>query len=120
MKVSVGRKVAAGFALALQVPLIIGLIAYRNTALLMQNDERVNHSHQVLQSLETLLSQIKDAETGQRGYLITGADRYLEPYRDSLLNINLTFARLRALTADNPEQRRRLDRLKPLIDTKLA
>ena len=80
----------------------------------------VAHSHQVRTELADLLSEMKDAETGQRGYVITGEDSYLEPYKAALGTIKTTFADVRKLTADNPEQQRRLTAMAPLIDTKLA
>ena len=44
------------------------------------SDQWSIHTHQVLEKIESLLSEMKDAETGQRGYLLTGKDRYLAPY----------------------------------------
>jgi methyl-accepting chemotaxis protein len=67
-----------------------------------------------------LLSELKDAETGQRGYLITGYDSYLEPYQSALAAIQGTLSDVRKLTADNPNQQRRLTAIAPLIDAKLA
>jgi methyl-accepting chemotaxis protein len=63
---------------------------------------------------------LKDAETGQRGYIITGVDSYLEPYQSALAAIKSTVENVRKLTADNPNQQRRLAALSPLIDAKLA
>ena len=42
------------------------------------------HTHEVIGHLELLQSKLEDAETGQRGYLLTGSEEYLEPYRDAL------------------------------------
>jgi len=63
---------------------------------------------------------LKDAETGGRGYLITGEERYLEPYRNSLPAIQRDIDELRNLTADNANQQRRLDSLEPLVSEKLG
>jgi methyl-accepting chemotaxis protein len=70
--------------------------------------------------LADLLSELKDAETGQRGYIITGVDSYLEPYQSALGAVKGTIENVRKLTADNANQQRRLGALSPLIDAKLA
>ena len=74
----------------------------------------------VLDKAEKLLSAIKDAETGQRGYLITGNKDYLEPFFNSNKTISSTLSELRSLTTDNADQQHRLEVLQPLIVTKLS
>jgi methyl-accepting chemotaxis protein len=115
-----GRRLAAGFGLAGVVLLVIAVIGYRTTAGLVENDGLVSHSYEVQNRLTDLLSELKDAETGQRGYVITGDPAYLEPYQAALGEIKSTQQRVRELTADNPDQQRRLTALAPLIDAKLA
>ena len=66
-----------------------------------------------------MLSTVKDAETGQRGYLITGETRYLEPYESAVATVRDRMGRLERLTADNPDQRARLDDLRRHIAAKL-
>lgn len=65
----------------------------------------VRHTHEVQQNLTKLMSVLQDAETGQRGYLLTGSDRYLAPYKSAKSDLGLVFSKLRSLTADNPRQR---------------
>src|ERR1019366_4310526 len=80
MKWKIGTKIGGGFALALAALLIIGVVSYRSTTALVEAAAMVDHTHLVLENLEQLLSTMKDAETGQRGFLVTGEERYLEPY----------------------------------------
>ncbi len=120
MKWSVGTKIGGGYALALLMLVILGVISYRNTTGFIETTELRAHSYQVLESLERVLSTMKDTETGQRGYVITGEDRYLEPYQSGTLAIDQTIQNLRRLTADNPSQQRRLDVMEPLVAAKLA
>jgi len=117
---TVGKRLVLGFGLAALTLVVIALVSYRNAKLLIENDAWVAHSHQVRTELADLLSEMKDAETGQRGFIITGQDSYLEPYQSALTAIPRTFDDVRKLTADNPEQQRRLAALSPLIDAKLA
>src|ERR1700744_2247299 len=70
--------------------------------------------------LDELLSTIKDAETGQRGYLLTNNDRYLEPYNAALPVATAELDQLAELTRDNPNQQARIPQLKLHIDAKFA
>jgi methyl-accepting chemotaxis protein len=117
---TVGRRLVAGFGLAALTLVVIAIFSYRNANRLIENDAWVAHTHQVRTELADLLSQLKDAETGQRGYLITGADNYLEPYQSAITAIKGVQDDVRRLTSDNPNQQRRLTALAPLIDAKLA
>ena len=70
------------------VLLTIGLIGYLSTQRLIENDRRVSHTHQVRRDLSELLSELKDAETGQRGFLITGIESFLTPYNGAVEQIS--------------------------------
>jgi signal transduction histidine kinase len=78
------------------------------------------HTRQVIEKTELLLSEMKDAETGQRGYLLTGNERYLEPYRAAVAAVPLSLAELRNLIVDEPRQESRLDHAQSLIGDKFA
>ena len=117
---SVGRRLLAGFGLSALTLVVIALVSYRSSTTLIENDSLVAHGHQVRAELADLLSEMKDAETGQRGFLLTGSDAYLEPYQAALRLVKASQADLIKLTSDNPRQQRRLAEIAPLIDTKLA
>jgi CHASE3 domain sensor protein len=114
-----GRKIAAGFTLAFLLLLAIGAVAYRSISLLTSTSKLVTHTHQVLEHIAEVLSLLKDAETGQRGYVITGDEAFLEPYQTGTTDIHSVVKELRELTADNPNQQKRIDQLEPLIAAKL-
>ncbi|PMB44398.1 two-component system sensor histidine kinase/response regulator, partial [Fischerella thermalis CCMEE 5201] len=116
----IGTKIGAGFALGLSMIVVLGIISYRTTNNLIDNFRLQAHTYEVIDEIDDLLSQIKDAETAQRGYLITGEKRYLEPYNNALPNIQQNLKELRQLTADNPQQQIRLDNLEPIINERLA
>ena len=118
IKANVGLKLGLGFGLALAILATIGTVAYRSTVLLTETAKSVAHTHQVLQKLESVLSVIKDGETGQRGYLLTGEDKYLDPYNRAHKLIDDELKDLRGLTKDNANQQRRLDFLEPLANGK--
>lgn len=122
MKVSwsVGTKIGAGFGLALIILILIGATAYRSTNVLITNSRWVVHTDDVMVNLERLFSIMQDAETGQRGFVLTGAERYLAPYNDAVPRVQPAIAEIKRLTADNANQQRRIDALAPLIATKLS
>lgn len=120
MKWSIGAKIGGGFAVALAFLLIIGTVSYRSTARLVADADWVAHTHQVLEKLTELLSELKDAETGQRGFIITGDERYLQPYESAVVELDRTFSQLRELTKDNAAQQRRLDQMEPTLQSRMA
>jgi methyl-accepting chemotaxis protein len=117
---SVGAKIGAAFGLVLLILLAIGAISFMSTTKMVETSGMVDHTHKVLENLERTLSLLKDAETGQRGYLLTGLERYLEPYNGAKKDLGTGLANLAELISDNPNQRMRTQTLKPLVDEKLA
>ena len=115
-----GKKIAAGFALSFVLLAAIGAIAYRSIDALSQTSYSVAHSHLVLERIASVLSLLKDAETGQRGYIITGDESFLDPYQAAGTAIATTVDELRELTSDNPAQQKRIGQAEPLIAAKLA
>lgn len=120
MKFTVGTKIGAAFAMGLAAVVVIGLVAVRSTESLIETADWVEHTHKAIETVQGVLSDVKDGETGQRGFLLTGEARYLVPYEQGSANISKTVNSLRVLTKDNPQQQRRLDALEPLIQAKMA
>ena len=79
----------------------------------------VAHTRDVRQRATITLSRLQDAETGQRGFLLTGEERYLVPYENALAVLGRDTSALRSLTLDNPHQQARLDTLRGLVQVKL-
>ena len=84
------------------------------------DDDWVRHSLEVRAQLTRVLSLVQSAETGQRGYLLTGQDLYLEPYQMALGQLPDALQRTQDLASDNPEQIKNLTQLRQLIQDKLA
>ena len=115
MRWTVGTKIGGGFAMALAILIFIGSASYRSTNKLMDTAEWVTHTHLVLERLSGLIQCLTDAETGQRGFVITGDEIYLEPYRSGIAVIDQYMREIRNLTVDNPHQQQRMDILDPLV-----
>jgi methyl-accepting chemotaxis protein len=115
-----GKKIAAGFAVCSLLFVAIGYVAWGAITKLTQNSYDVTHSHTVIEHITTLLSALKDAETGQRGFVITGDESYLEPYNPAPAEVDKVSDELRGLVADSASQIHRIDEMKRLAALKLA
>jgi signal transduction histidine kinase/CheY-like chemotaxis protein/CHASE3 domain sensor protein len=112
--------VALSLAGAIVFFLISGAVAYFNLQTLRDDNQRIVHSHEVIIALDELLSSTQDAETGQRGFLLTNNEKYLEPYNSALLTIPPRLDEIAQLTSDNPAQKPRIAALKLHVGAKLA
>lgn len=110
---------ALGLAAVLSFFLISGLIAIADVQVLRDNNQRVVHTHEVLTALDDLLSTTQDAETGQRGFLLTGNERYLEPYEAAVSAAGARLDAIATLTKDNPVQQGNLVPLRRHVAAKL-
>ena len=120
MKLSIAAKVNLSFAIGVAFLLLISVVASRSIARLVDSANWVAHTQEVRAKLGVALSLMDEVETGTRGYLLTGADRYLEPYQAALPKVLQEITALRALTADNASQQHRVNALQPLVERKLA
>jgi len=109
----------AGFVAALLAVVLIAFFSYRSLQANTEAADRVTHTLEVMAQLDGLLSSVKDAETGQRGYLLTGAEHYLTPYNNASSSIRGAIVRLKAMTADNPKQQQAVDSLDLLVHDKM-
>lgn len=113
MKWNVKMKIAAGFAFALFMLIVVGLISLRSTVILIDTAKQVTRSYDILGKLNTLFSNLKDAETGQRGFIITGKTDYLEPYLTAKEQVDQNISALKELLSE--DQKQKLERLESLI-----
>lgn len=107
-------------ACALVTLLCIGILSFRITIVDEKDRQWVTHTHLVIQSLEAVLADINEAETGQRGYILTGQDKYLQPYKTGYDQVFKEIQQLRALTFDNVVQQDAINRLEPLLRARLV
>ena len=94
-------------------------LTLHNTRQLHHDAAWVAHTHEVLTELANVLSLAKDAETGQRGFVITGKQRYLEPYISARGAALQAVDNLQRLTADNPIQQAFLPELRKRLVARL-
>jgi CHASE3 domain sensor protein len=102
-----GQKIALGFAVSFLLLAGIGAVAYRSVDSLVKTSYLVTQTTDIIDHVGAVLSAMKDAETGQRGFVITGDDSFLDPYRSGIAAAPKILAELRALTSDDPNQQRK-------------
>ncbi|MGB7622120.1 MAG: PAS domain S-box protein [Terriglobia bacterium] len=115
MKWSIEHKVIVGFGLALLILMFISVISYRTTTHLVENTQLESQSFQQLELLVSLMARLTDAESGQRGYLISGDELDLEPYNTAAVVIEQQIEDFRKLNDDDPEELPRVDVLQTLV-----
>jgi PAS domain S-box-containing protein len=105
---------------ALAIVLVIGMLSYRDWERYQRDFEEATRARRILTLNESLTSGLLDAETGQRGFILTGDPEYLKPYNAALQRIPLDLQELTLLGEDIPTQHARFLQLHSLIADKLA
>jgi CheY-like chemotaxis protein/CHASE3 domain sensor protein/putative methionine-R-sulfoxide reductase with GAF domain len=120
-----------GFGFSILLLIISSVASYISIQNLLKNAEQVRHTNEVRFALESIISSLKDAETGQRGFLITGQDEYLEPYIGAYSRALKGLDKVMEMTKENPAQLamaqalkgslvKRVNRMQLIIDKKRA
>ncbi len=119
MRWTISSKFGAAIGFALLALVTLAVPSYISTENFMARSAWVTHTYRVLGELDSLLSSLQDAETGERGFIITGVDSFLEPYNAGIQDVRRRADTLRGLVSDNPSQVRRLETLAPLIEQRI-
>ncbi|MEJ7556942.1 MAG: response regulator [Pedobacter sp.] len=120
MNSSLKSNLRIGLGLSLLILFITSLASFISIQNLIKSANLVSHSNRVMSSLDAVISTLKDAETGQRGYLLTGDKVFLEPYigaedraKDLLKTVALE-------TTDNPFQQQNTKLLQDIVINRLS
>ncbi len=112
------RQLQIVFSISIILLIVSLLASFYSTQKLIDNSKLVNHTNEVLLESENIISCMKDAETGQRGYLVTLDPVFLDIYNGSKPKVDASFNRLRELTVDNQAQQKNLNDVKFLYREK--
>ncbi|MBB5394739.1 PAS domain S-box protein [Mucilaginibacter sp. AK015] len=119
MKLKLNSNLQLGFGSALLILILVGIISYATLQKLLMSNHAVAHSNLVIEKLERTLSVMKDAETGQRGYLLSGDRRFLEPYNGAYRHALGLIAEAKVLTKDDIGQQINMASLKAILEHRL-
>ncbi|MCX2573820.1 response regulator [Pedobacter sandarakinus] len=115
MKTTLKNNLRLGLGLSLIILIISSLASYVSITNLIKSTELVKHSDEVILKAEKVISTLKDAETGQRGFLLTGNKLFLTPYNGATELALKTLDSVSALTRDNPAQQKNASQLKEVL-----
>lgn len=118
-RLKISSKIGASFTISIAILSTIGFISYRSIQELITASRWEPYTYQVLSQIAELNSLLFAAETGQRGYIITGEDRYLKPYLVATKSIEEKVKKLQKSTLDNPNQQAYISKLEPLINQRI-
>src|SRR3954471_2203641 len=112
---TVDREILTGIIFCSIVLLSVAFISFNNSEKFKATNQWVNHTHEVLYEFEQVLVYCIDAETGERGYVITGNEKYLEPYRNASTRIYEHLNKVDVLTKDNPLQQKNCQQIREQV-----
>lgn len=115
MKLHLEKSVLIGFLITMVILAILGIFSFTSTQRLINTARLLSHTTRVINHAELVVKGIVDVETGQRGFVITGDEEFLEPYIESSKSLKNYLHSLDSLTNQNPEQHSRVVELTAYI-----
>ncbi|MCU1269162.1 MAG: sensor signal transduction histidine kinase [Acidobacteriaceae bacterium] len=109
------RKVHLAFGSTIVILLVVSSVSYHSVVISSESDRWVRHTHQVIETLENVASDMASAESSERAFALTGAEPYEEDYRANIVSAEQDEAAVRNLTKDNPKQQLQLPALDELM-----
>ena len=113
MKLS--RQLLLGYLLVFAFMVLLSAVTYQSLTSLVNTGDWVAHTHNVIGKAHLIEKLLLDMETGERGFLITGEEEFLEPYIQGKAEYEITRAALKDLVSDNPSQVNRLNEIDALV-----
>lgn len=114
-KMSVKNKLIAGIGLPILMMAIAGIVIFSNLQTMMTTSHWVTHTHKVLSMGNDIIGSAVDMETGMRGYLLSGKDEFLTPYKEGEKKAYEQIKKLKQTVSDNPQQVQRLERVESVL-----
>lgn len=117
-RISILKIILISFLTIVTVFLLINYFTFTNVNKLISTSDITRHTVEVLEHTEFIIAVLSDAETGQRGYLLTGELKYLEPYNSGIFLVTEEINIVKKLTEDNQAQQDRIATLEILVEQK--
>ncbi|HMQ03610.1 MAG TPA: CHASE3 domain-containing protein [Pyrinomonadaceae bacterium] len=116
----IGKRLGAAFAVAIVLLIVNAVISFRATNTLIENNKKVVHTLEVIETLRSTLYAVTEAESSQRGFLISGKESFLEIFNSAAPRISEHTKQLSELTSDNHGQSERVVELERSIEARLV
>jgi CHASE3 domain sensor protein len=110
-KFSFRQQVFTGFIVSLGLVFAVFYFSYKSIDKLKEDQVLVTHTEDVIETANRVQALLLDGETGQRGYIATSKENFLEPYNKSIFQVPSVIQKLALLTTDNPIQQNNIDSL---------
>ncbi|HVK47059.1 MAG TPA: CHASE3 domain-containing protein, partial [Pseudobacter sp.] len=120
MNSSFKRNLIIGFGFSLLLLVISSVASYMSIRNLLESSEQVEHTNSVIRKLDKVVTQLINAETGQRGYLLTGEENFLQPYQGAIEEAKTAIIEVKELTGDNLAQQQSLNQLQMIVTSRLS
>ena len=118
--VKVEHKIVAAFVVAFLAIALVGVVTFHEARAHADQTQWIIHTYEVLEKISGVSNGVDQLESGGRGYLLTGKKDYLEPYQSGIDSAGARLEELRRLTADNPVQQTRIERLQTLVNRAIS
>jgi len=119
MKLSLKTNLRIGLGVSLLLLIISSTASFISIKNLIKSADLVVESNTIINDVDNIVSMLKDAETGQRGYLLTGNEAFLDPYDKSIKRTDSLFSRVMVATQSNTFEQQRLKELRVIIDKRM-
>jgi len=117
---SIGNRIALGFGLSLLMLVLVAGVSFQGANQLTTSTAGLLKAHENFRIIREVRSLLMDAESGQRGFILTGDEDYLAPYREAVAALQSDLSLLREAMADHPNQRVRLSRMEPIVTQRVS
>lgn len=114
------RNLQIGYGFSIVILLIVGVVSYQTVRSLLDSNQAMSQSAQVIQKLEKALSLMKDAETGQRGYLLTGRKEFLTPYNNAPRQALKLVDKAKMMTSNNAAQQQNIGQVRDIMIQRMS
>jgi signal transduction histidine kinase/CheY-like chemotaxis protein/CHASE3 domain sensor protein len=120
MNASFKRKLIILYGISFLLLIISAIASYTSINALLSSQKLVDHTNMLISKLENVISVLKDAETGQRGYLLTGKDEFLGPYNGSLRKAYRLIDEIETMSKDNSQQLKSAEELRNVVKQRMS
>jgi signal transduction histidine kinase/DNA-binding response OmpR family regulator/CHASE3 domain sensor protein len=120
MNSSFKRNLLVLYSISFLLLIVSAIASYISINNLLDSQDSVNQTNAIINKLDNVISILKDAETGQRGFLLTGKDEFLEPYTGALDKANTLLDETKARTVTNINQQQSAELLRDVIKKRIS